>query len=234
MKMKVGDIEMDSEDGIQIDGEEMTEGRAEERSDANLPAETRHSHRPAESTRRGVEEESKPPIHPAYELGDVRLPRHPPAAYLGVALGVLLATGGVALLWLVGSLPTVGLLLLPGLVTMGVGGLGGALHLRRSGLEWLEAPEEARREAERTERIVDVLEEADAPLTVEELRERLEWGEQETVSALRRAVENGRVLEDLDIEGDHWTYEPASNDALNDDEVRAALPIEERDARLES
>ncbi len=246
MKMQVGDIEMDSETGIDIDGREVT--RTEDAredpptdgdgSDAPLPSgassqssslESASGRMDGERPRSSREQSS----HPAYELGEIHLPEHAPMYYLGVGVIASLAAASLLVVGLLQWLPMIIAITIPGLCILGCGGCLGYRHLTRAGLDPFESPGEAREALEHMERLVGRLDEAASPLTVEELQTRLDWSESKVVSTLKRAIDRGRVLEDLDVDSGHWTYQIDRSEALGDD-VREALPVDERAERLES
>ena len=80
-------------------------------------------------------------------------------------------------------------------------------------------------------RVAAVLSTSDEPLTVEGLAVRLSWTEDAVVGGLKQLQQEGRLVEDLDLDTGHWNYRLTTED----DDIavpRRALPLSERATEL--
>ncbi|MFW5968645.1 MAG: hypothetical protein ACOCV2_14060 [Persicimonas sp.] len=176
MKLKVGDIEMDSQSGISF-GEQ--------------PA-------PA------VDKEASPPDEPDRKETSLmaRLPDWPRRVYAlaGVlALAAIFGFGQVyaALSDITSVWRLTPLVPIPGLLAASaVAFWRGATGAKRA-----EGPP-----ADHSDRLIEHLAGRLEPASVEELVDELDWREQEVVRGLKAATERDLVVEDLDLDTGHWTY----------------------------
>lgn len=179
MKLKVGDIEMDSQSGISF-GEQPTAA---------------------------VDNEESPPDDPDREETSpmARLPDWPRKVYalFGVlalaaifGLGqVYAALGDTTSVWRLTPLVPI-----PGLLAASaVAFWRGATGAKRA-----EGPP-----VDQTDRLTEHLAGRLEPASVEQLVDELDWREQEVVRGLEAAIERDLVVEDLDLDTGHWTYTTA-------------------------
>ena len=82
----------------------------------------------------------------------------------------------------------------------------------------------------RTSKIAALLASAKEPVSVEWIAESLGWTETAVVTGLRSLVEADRVQEDLDVDSGHWTYVLADSDS--DLASRKSMPVAERERAL--
>lgn len=155
--------------------------------------------------------------------------------YLGLTLFAILA--GLFFVGLTGAEEN-GLFALPipGLV---LGGLFSLIAAWRSGKRIRQLEAEPAREAieedvvaVRAERITAALSSYDDPLTVEAIEHNLGWTEVAVVTGLRSLVDQGNVVEDLDLESGLWTYRLVGDGPVGSPPPRTALSIHDREAAL--
>ena len=220
MKLRVGDIEMDSEGGVEL----------------HRPASVRPRGRGAVVShvvvtgagRTGGPQPGTPsPLsHPTTrEPSPARLRL---VGWLGLG-GAAVAAGAVFF-----ALPATSPLAL-GLSLPILGLFAGGLVARR--VAGRVERERARLQAAQDDALATpveaVLRGATEPLTVETLTERAGAPEAEVVRGLARLVERGRATEDLDLDTGHFVYRWGS-DLLDAETPPEALDIRDRAARLES
>lgn len=204
MKMKVGEIEFDSESTVSFGGRESATGGPR----GDLP--------------------SKAPT------GEARFDRIDRRARRILALvGMLLAgvTGALALagtlsgqVWLLG-LAGFALLAATSCLVAYLGiGLKTFFGSDESGAERADSPGELGHE--RASRLSKVI--SDEPVTVDRLLERTGWTEASLLPALARLVADGEVDEDLDLDTGAWTYRTASPELLTAEPPRHTLSLDDR------
>jgi hypothetical protein len=202
MKLRVGDIEMDSRTGIVF---ASTHGGNQ----AAPHAPARHQAQTLESLLAG------------------RLPALSAGVYWGlvaaslvavVSVVALLASGFVQNLFLAGVLPPL----------LGVA-LGSAVMARRAGVPGQPALASTEVRALRATRIAALLGTSTEPMTVERIAALLGWTEPAVVTGLGHLVRERRVQEDLDLDSGHWVYFLLPH---ADERARAALPLAERERAL--
>lgn len=212
MKLKVGDIEMDSESGISFDGAQQSDSTDQfpQRSDSTDRLAQR-----SETT--------------GSELSLDNLPSFPRPVYLAgglLALGILAAlTLGYFLMAAASANAWLMLLPLPGLLL--IGGFCVRQYFRQ------EDPSDRAGQLDhrRAERIRTHLFEREEPASVEQLVDELGWREEAVVRGLKAGVDRKLLAEDLDIDSGHWTYEALASGGMQPSEAKA-LPIDERAERL--
>jgi hypothetical protein len=232
MKLKVGDIEMDSSGGIEFDGEESGVSRREsgpeqrEGSPDSEAAVARREETPPRRAERAASEStvdvsSGPPEE--YHLMGVPLPVASRGTYAVFAAGSFVVAAVVGSLAALTAVPMG--LLIPGLLVSGV-----ACTVMAARLDGGSPPTRIDAEVERgsLEKIAATLQSADGSLSVEDICGRLALDEQTTVLGLRYLVGEGMVDEDLDIDSGHWMYAWDEDDERLEELERRALPIEER------
>lgn len=178
MKLKVGDIEMDSESGVTF----------------------AHGHPPAAPSRPAHDRNSAP-----YQLLGVPVPAWPASVYWALsALGGTAFVGMVALLpaLLAQSASLALCTLLPPLLGLA---LGSAVIARGAGRKRpaLASPET---HALRATRIAALLSTSASPLGVERIAAALGWTEEAVVTGIGYLLARERVREDLDLDTGHWVY----------------------------
>lgn len=207
MQLKVGDIEMNSAEGVALahPGQTRADG-ASAGGDATAFA---SSHEPLLRYL---------PDWPS------RSYRALAAASAAVAVAVVLVSALVplSLLSMVAIVATI-----PSLA--GIAVASAVVARRRSVLE--EAPDIPDEVLQlRASQIVAALGAADRPVSVEWLMESLTWTESAVVTGLRHLVEEDRVREELDIETGQWTYEYVTR--ADELASRQALPVAAREQAL--
>ncbi len=147
------------------------------------------------------------------------------AAILLIAAAAFLGMVATLVLTIMVSTP-LALIPLPGLFLITVGALLFA-HFHRS--KELEDDAELSAVAiERRARLVELLEQARRPLSVEALQEELRWTDQAILTTLQDLLTGRRITEDLDLESGHWVYQINDEAVALDHEPSTALPVEER------
>lgn len=202
MKLKVGDIEMDSSTGIAF---------------ASTPG----------SNQAALHDPAQGHGHPAGRLREMRLPALSASVYramavvslaAAVSVAALLATGLVQNLLLIGVLPPL----------LGVA-LGSAVMARWAGVAGQPALASTELGALRATRIAALLAAATEPMTIERIAALIGWTEPAVVTGLGHLVREGRAHEDLDLDSGHWVYSLLPH---ADQHTRAAQPIAERERTL--
>lgn len=204
VKLKVGDIEMDSRSGISFD---------------NGPA----SSVPASPT--PADKGSGVPLIQ-------RLPNWSRRTYMVLAVlalsatvasivGALALAGGGSAFWLLPAIPVPGLLFATGLCAW-------------RAATGIDTPDEVDALGQqRSDRLVEHLRGRQSPASVESLINEMGWSEEAVVHGLDAGVRREIIEEDLDVETGHWRYEVARGDVQPANEMRKALPIEDRARQLE-
>jgi len=125
---------------------------------------------------------------------------------------------------------------IPGLVFGGLFSLVAALKPRKKvpQIETEPAQEAAEEDlvAVRAERIKAALSSYDDALTVEAIEHNLGWTEVAVVTGLRSLVDQGMVIEDLDLDSGLWTYRLVGDGPVGSPPPRTALSIHDREAAL--
>lgn len=80
----------------------------------------------------------------------------------------------------------------------------------------------------RSTRLAALLSTEKEPLYIETIESKLGWTEDAVVSGIKRLVEEGRVVEDLDLEDGRWHYRLATADDQSNEVPKTALAIEDR------
>ncbi|GEM_PF-6226114 len=217
MKMKVGDIEMDSESGISFDSEDSDDsaGALQQHDesgdlDRELPAE--------------ADAEENPSL---IEWTD----EHRGLVKIVGAGSAVLSAGLFAMIFVAGSwyfsLPAFMWLL------WSVGAAYLIQHVNRS--------LEERKSADRASLLDDAREVRQALLDdagerkVDDVQRKLDWSEERTVRALAAGVEEGLLREDLDSTTEHWVYSAASTGELEGESLpKEAIPATERAKQLDN
>jgi len=214
LKLRVGDIEMDSEGGVEIRAHARRRGRALVVQNVVVSG--------------GQQPDAVPPSRPPSPLSATPSPqRLRRLSWLGIGGAALVA--GVVLATLPPTSPLALALALPvvGLATGGLVARRAAARVER---------ERARRRAARDDALAApveaALQTAAEPLTVETLVARVGSSEADVVRGLARLVESGRVTEDLDLDTGHFLYRWGS-DRLDAAPPREALDIRDRLALLD-
>lgn len=204
MKLKLGDIEMDSDSGISF-GESAT---------------------PVAAAREQAQPVQRQPVSEDASLME-RLPDWSPKTYVLVALvaaasAVGLGAVGVGLAEAYPAMRVVPLIPVPGLMLAAGIALWQAVRGVRA-----DPPSMDALASERSERLAGHLSERGAPASVEELMDELGWREEAVVRGLSAGVDRSLIEEDLDLDTGHWNYAavPASSDERP---ARRAMPVEER------
>jgi hypothetical protein len=202
MKLRVGDIEMDSSTGIAF---------------ASTPG----------SIHAGLHHPASGHEQPPDLLREIRLPALSAPIWWGLAAVGALASASVIAVLVTGLVQNLFLAsVLPPLLSVAV---GGAVMARRAGVSGQPALASAELGALRATRITALLASATEPLTVERIATLLGWTEPAVVVGLGHLVREGRVQEDLDLASGHWVYALLPQ---ADPHARAALPIAERERAL--
>lgn len=210
MKLKLGDIEMDSDSGISF-GESAAPVAA-------APEQAQPVQRQPGSEDASLME---------------RLPDWSPKSYVLFALvaaasAVGLGVVGVGLAEAYPAMRVVPLIPVPGLMLAAGIALWRAVRGVRADSPGVDALA-----SERSERLTGHLSARSAPASVEELMDELGWREEAVVRGLSAGVDRSLIEEDLDLDTGHWTYTaaPASS---QDRPARRAMPVEERAKYLTS
>jgi predicted DNA-binding transcriptional regulator len=216
MKMKVGDIEMDSESGISFDsdeaeGQEEALQRREVSREVDAPGSTNASDVAESSLIEWVDE----------HRGLVKI--------VGGGSAVL-AVGTLAMMFVAGSwffsLPA----FMWALWSAGAAYL--IWHVDRSMAENKEAHRASLLDDARDIRRALIEDAGDRK--VDEIKRELDWSEARTVRALAAGVEEGILREDLDTSTEHWVYSAASTGELDGESMpKEAIPATERAKQLE-
>ncbi|MFP4600946.1 MAG: hypothetical protein ACLFVJ_22030 [Persicimonas sp.] len=226
MKLKLGDIEMDSESGISF-GESAGPTIAVQENAAQEIA-TQEQAQPAQPAEQLAG--SKP------ESDDVslmeRLPDWSRKTYLLVALvaaASAIGLGAVAagLAEAYPAMRIVPLIPVPGLL------LAAGISAWRAARPRADSPSMDPLARRRSDTLAGHLSGRRAPASVEELMDELGWREEAVVRGLSAGVDRSLIEEDLDLDTGHWTYAatPASSE---DRPARRAMPVEERARYLTS
>ncbi len=218
MKLRVGNIEMDSEGGVNVRAPADRRGRSIVAHNVVVTGPPQSPASPPTATR---------PLGPSPSPPTPSPPRLRAMSWLGfgaaaaVAVTVLVAVPLTSPLALGLSIPVLGL-------------ATGGLVARRAAAR-LERERDLRRAA-RADALAAPVEAAlrasHEPLTVEALVARLSASEADVVEGLARLVECGRATEDLDLDTGHFLYRWGS-DQLDAHPPLAALDIRDRAALLE-
>ncbi len=216
MKLKLGDIEMDSESGISFGESAAPVVAAQEQAQPVQPVERQSESEPRADEVSLIE----------------RLPNWSRKTYLLVALvaaasaiGLGALAAGLAEAY--GAMRVVPLIPVPGLLVAAGVALWQAARTRA------DSPSVDALARERSDTIAGHLSGRDAPASVEELMDELGWREEAVVRGLSAGVDRSLIEEDLDLDTGHWTYAaaPASSE---DRPARRAMPAEERARYLTS
>lgn len=207
MKMKVGDIEMDSESGISFDSEDADETGDLDR---ELPAE--------------VDGEDDPSL---IEWTD----EHRGLVKIVGAGSAVLSAGLFAMIFVAGSwyfsLPAFMWLL------WSAGAAYLIRHVDRS-LEERKSDERASLLDDAREVRQALVDDA-GERKVDDVQRKLDWSEERTVRALATGVEEGLLREDLDSTTEHWVYSAASTGELDGESLpKEAIPATERAKQLDN
>lgn len=228
MKLKVGDIEMDSTGGISFGGSpaspEASPG-AEGSQQALAVAEER-SLAGSDVGDPGAREVVR-------ERGWLdRMPDWSSGVYMMLTLFSLAAVGGLgaAVVFLPIAPPWTVLPLVP---APGLLFAGWAFFWKGYKQAYGDVEEVGAIDLERAKRLRAVIEDEQRALTVEELISRLGWREAAVVSGLKAGVDSALIVEDLNVETGHWCYEAAPDPEEERRRSRQALPLDERMALLE-
>lgn len=206
MKLKVGDIEMDSADGIAI-GDDVEVSSSRKRS-----LQQRH---PRDKSAGGQKSN-------AYSSLQQLLPDLPSVAY---SIGSITATV-VAISLVAGAFFAAETVVLSAVLLCPVPGF-----LLFAWLCWVRRRGSSD-DDERVRQLVSLLSNRRAGATVAELVKELGWDEDEVILALKAATEQSLIVEDLDVETERWFYQVPEQAAT--DPGRHALPLEERVRQIES
>ena len=208
--MKLGDMEMDSDEGISFNS-------------SNAPSQ--HSEHSAASN----EASSSTPLSPGW-IRSTMLERVPPFVfYLTGSLAILGALGGIWLIFAFALPPLLSIGVLPMLAAaFGSIWIGWVVSDDQES-----ANEDASQRLQR--RVLNLLESQPEPLRVEEIAENLGLTEERAVSTLAPLVDENHIQEDLDIDSGEWVYAKESSDPDElEDLRRKSLPISERKEALKS
>jgi hypothetical protein len=202
VKLKVGDIEMDSAGGIRMCGEQVTE--------------------PGQTFAR--------PGHPEHRLMGMDWPALPSAVYTGLGVISLVAATLMSGALLLGSFPQVAAwalaALLPWVFLVGAGGL--LLGRRQPNAPGLAEPPTLKLMENRARQIAALLSRAENPMTVEQIAAGLKWTEDASVTGLKLLVVRQEVTEDLDLNDGAYTYALRKLERELDAIDRKSTPIDER------
>lgn len=210
MKMKLGDMEMDSQTGIHYGGNSPI-------SPVAPPPETQL---PAAAP-------------PATSETDGSLPAWSRPVIKMAGIGALVAaTTLLVVAWAMGFLLALFPMLVLFLIAIGTLWVGRRDDLFASDDDM--AMSEV--ELERRKRVAALLQASKKPLSVEELQAQLEWTDQALLSTLQLMLRKELLKEDLDLDSGHWVYTLTSTDrsppALEEEES-SSLTVSDQLKRLD-
>jgi hypothetical protein len=199
MKLKVGDIELDSESGVTFDGRQATEGHS------NMVVTGRGTTAVVVARATPTEMPKKPAVSPASI--DSILPDWQPSTFLKVSIGVAMTTAAAAAAIVPAYLrgEPLGMLIfsLVPFTMLSVTNVFAAVYVRRRGPR---QPVGNSCVAEDAKRVAAILRGSDASMCVETIANQLSLPDTAVAAAIIVMVRNGLVDEDVDVETGAWSY----------------------------